>query len=41
MFEPQKRHEAFATERQVEATDQSAVAVKPEADTVRDIHVAD
>ena len=41
MFKPQKRHEAFATERQVEATDQSAVAVKAESHAVGHVHLVE
>src|SRR5262245_17070021 len=41
MFEPQERNEAFAAERQVEAGDEGAVAVEPEADAVRDVEVAE
>jgi hypothetical protein len=41
MFKPQKGDEAFAAEGQVEAPDEGAIAVKAEADAVRDVHVPD
>src|SRR4029453_14251727 len=41
MFEPQERHETFATERQVEPTDKCTVTVEAETDAVGCLHVAE
>src|SRR4029453_10826352 len=40
MFEPQERNEAFAAERQIQARDEGLVAVDPESDSVRHVHIA-
>jgi len=40
MFEPQERHETFATERQVEPTDERTVTVEAKSDAVADLGFA-
>src|SRR5829696_541496 len=41
MLEPQERYESFTAEREVEARDERGVAVYPEAEAIRHVHVAD